>query len=159
MRIEAVVSSPVGNLCIVEEDGAIVGVSLTDAPVHRPETPLIARCAMQLAAYFAGQLRVFDLPLAPVGTAFQQSVWAALRTIPYGETRSYGQVAQALGKPGAARAVGRANHENPLMIVIPCHRVVNADGTMGGYNGGVRIKEKLLALERDIAAGEACIIS
>ena len=98
----------------------------------------------QLAAYFGGTLRDFDLPLIPRGTAFQLEVWEALRRIPYGTTTSYGALAAALGRPGASRAVGGANHNNPLPVVVPCHRVVGAGGTLGGYAGGVRFKRILL---------------
>ncbi len=101
----------------------------------------------QLAAYFAGTLQSFDLPLMPRGTAFQQRVWQALLLVPYGTSSSYGQLARALGQPGAARAVGGANHCNPLPIVIPCHRVVGANGRLGGYAGGVHFKRLLLDLE------------
>ena len=101
----------------------------------------------QLREYFAGTRRTFDLPLAPRGTAFQQRVWAALRAIPYGETCTYGELAAAIGSPSASRAVGMANHHNPIPIVIPCHRVIGANGTLTGYAGGLEIKRKLLALE------------
>lgn len=106
----------------------------------------------QLRAYFAGELREFDLPLAPEGTPFQQAAWAALREIPYGETRTYGEQARRLGQPNASRAVGAANGRNPLGIVIPCHRVIGASGKLTGYYGGLRIKEALLELERSRAA-------
>ena len=101
----------------------------------------------QLKAYLAGRLRDFDLPLAPQGTPFQQKVWAALAAIPYGETRSYKQVAEAVGCPRGCRAVGLANNRNPIAIVIPCHRVIGADGALVGYGGGLPIKECLLRLE------------
>ena len=101
----------------------------------------------QLDAYFAGKLRQFDLPLAPEGTAFQRDVWAYLATIPFGETRSYGDLARALGRPGSARAVGAANGANPLPIFLPCHRVIGADGTLTGFGGGMERKAFLLTLE------------
>jgi methylated-DNA-[protein]-cysteine S-methyltransferase len=107
-----------------------------------PFTPV----ARQLREYFAGTRRAFDLPLAPVGTSFQLAVWRALRAIPYGETRSYGQLAQALGA-GGARAVGLANGSNPLPIIVPCHRVIGADGSLTGFGGGLSIKHALLTLE------------
>lgn len=101
----------------------------------------------QLHDYFAGTRTTFDLPLAPEGTAFQQTVWEALTTIPYGETWTYGQLAEAIGRPTAARAVGSANGANPLPIVVPCHRVIGSSGTLTGYRGGVRFKQALLDLE------------
>lgn len=109
--------------------------------------PLLQEAARQLAAYFAGKLRRFELPLRPAGTPFQQRVWAALCEIPYGEVRSYGAIAARIGSPKAARAVGRANHGNPLPIVIPCHRVIGASGALTGYGGGLPIKEYLLRIE------------
>lgn len=102
--------------------------------------------------YFDGELTTFDVPLAAVGTPFQRSVWAALRRIPYAETRSYGQLAQAIGRPEAARAVGAANGANPLGIIVPCHRVVGADGSLTGYGGGLERKRFLLEFERRRAA-------
>ena len=110
-------------------------------------SPLLDAAEAQLREYFAGTRRTFDLPLAPRGTAFQQRVWAALRAIPYGETCTYGELAAAIGSPSASRAVGMANHHNPIPIVIPCHRVIGANGTLTGYAGGLEIKRKLLALE------------
>jgi methylated-DNA-[protein]-cysteine S-methyltransferase len=101
----------------------------------------------QLAEYFAGTRRTFELPLHPAGTPFQQRVWGALRDIPYGETASYGQTAAAVGAPSAARAVGLANGQNPISIVVPCHRVVGADGSLTGYGGGLPAKQWLLAHE------------
>lgn len=101
----------------------------------------------QLAAYFGGELRDFDLDLAPAGTAFQQSVWSALRTIPFGETRSYLDIATTIGKPSACRAVGAANGANPIPIVIPCHRVIGSGGSLTGFGGGLDVKRRLLQLE------------
>ena len=103
--------------------------------------------ASELVEYFTGSRTQFDIEAAPNGTTFQLAVWKQLLKIPYGETRSYGQVAAALGQPGAARAVGMANHRNPVPIVIPCHRVVAAGGGLGGYGGGVELKRRLLQLE------------
>jgi methylated-DNA-[protein]-cysteine S-methyltransferase len=102
----------------------------------------------QLEAYFAGERREFDLELDLVGTSFQRQVWEALLTIPYGETRSYGQVAEQIGSPGASRAVGLANGHNPIGIIVPCHRVIGANGNLTGYGGGLDRKRALLALER-----------
>jgi O-6-methylguanine DNA methyltransferase len=108
---------------------------------------ILQRAQEQLHAYFAGRRRAWDLPLDIYGTPFQQAVWKLLLDIPYGETRSYAQLAAALGRPGAARAVGQANGANPLPIVVPCHRVVQADGSLGGYGGGLALKRALLELE------------
>lgn len=113
------------------------------------ENPAVFREAIrQLRAYFAGELKQFDLPLAPEGTPFQQKVWRELCNIPYGETTSYGELARRVGNSKACRAVGLANGSNPIPIVIPCHRVIGANGKLTGYGGGLHIKEKLLALEQ-----------
>jgi methylated-DNA-[protein]-cysteine S-methyltransferase len=112
------------------------------------ETVVIKKAANQLDEYFAGRRRSFDLPLAYHGTGFRKSVWDSLRAIPYGQTRSYKEVAAAVGNPNACRAVGMANHNNPIAIVIPCHRVINQGGNPGGYAGGPRAKEYLLELEK-----------
>ena len=143
-----VMESPVGPLRIDEEGGFITGVDRTAAPLKAPDTPLLQECVRQLRAYFDGSLTVFDLPLNPQGTPFRRRVWAALQAIPYGETRSYGQLAKALDCPGAARAVGGANHHNPIAIIIPCHRVIGADGSLTGYGGGLAMKDWLLRHER-----------
>ena len=110
-------------------------------------SPLLDEAEGQLEEYFAGRRRSFDLPLDPKGTPFQRSVWAALCEIPWGETRSYGEIARRVGKPGAARAVGMANHRNPIAILIPCHRVISANARLSGYAGGRDRKEYLLSLE------------
>jgi methylated-DNA-[protein]-cysteine S-methyltransferase len=111
-------------------------------------TPLLLEAERQLVEYFSGARRAFRLPLSPEGTPFQQAVWKALLQIPYGETRSYGEVARMVGRPGAARAVGQACNRNPLGIVVPCHRVVGRDGALTGYAGGIHMKRRLLALEK-----------
>ena len=110
--------------------------------------PVLREAERQLRAYFAGELRQFDLPLEPAGTPFQQRVWTELLRIPYGETRSYMEVARSIGAPAAVRAVGAANGANPLPIVVPCHRVIGAGGKLVGYGGGLPLKRRLLALER-----------
>ena len=151
------ISSPVGPLTLVARDDALTAIlweserpgrvplgPLAEAPDH----PVLREADRQLAAYFAGQLRAFSLPLRFAGTEFQKSVWQALLTIPYGETRSYGDVARQIGRPSAVRAVGAANGRNPISIVAPCHRVVGSDGTLTGFAGGLAAKEHLLALER-----------
>jgi methylated-DNA-[protein]-cysteine S-methyltransferase len=106
------------------------------------------RAAQELKEYAAGERRRFTVPLDLEGTSFQQKVWQALRTIPYGETRSYGEIARQVGNPRAARAVGMANHENPIAVMVPCHRVIAGDGSLGGYAGGLAKKSRLLELER-----------
>lgn len=151
-RTHALVDSPIGPLTTVVEDGALVGLYLPDH-AHPPASvgdpgPVLLGLAEQLGAYFAGELRAFDLPLSARGTPFQERVWAALREVPYGTTTTYGALARSLGVPGGARAVGLANGRNPLSIVVPCHRVIGADGRLTGYAGGVERKRALLALER-----------
>ena len=142
-----------GWLRVVEENAAIVRLDIlreqTEAPVDwkRKDTDLLLEAGRQLEEYFAGIRAGFSLPLAPQGTDFQKAVWRQLEAIPYGETRTYGQIAAALGKPKASRAVGGANHNNPIAIVIPCHRVIGANGSLTGYAGGLDLKEKLLHLE------------
>ena len=110
-------------------------------------TPLLKEGERQLLDYFRGERHTFDLPLAPEGTPFQHSVWKALAEIPWGQTRSYGDIARRVGRPGGAQAVGQANRKNPIPILIPCHRVIAADGTLGGYAYGLPLKQKLLELE------------
>jgi methylated-DNA-[protein]-cysteine S-methyltransferase len=117
---------------------------------HDPGAAPLPAVREQLAQYFAGKRQVFELPLAPVGTEFDQAVWALLRAIPYGETRSYGQLARALSKPGSFRAVGRANGRNPIGIIVPCHRVIGSDGSLTGFAAGLPAKRLLLELERAI---------
>ena len=112
-------------------------------------TELTDRAAAQLLEYLAGKRRDFTVPLAPEGTVFQKRVWNALAAIPYGETRSYGQIAAAVGSPRAFRAVGLANNRNPIAVLIPCHRVIGADGGLVGYGGGLDLKRRLLALEQE----------
>ena len=115
---------------------------------RNPRFPLLVETQRQLRSYFAGELRRFDLPLAMAGTPFQQRVWNELVKIPYGETRSYAEVAHAIGASSAVRAVGAANGANPIPIVVPCHRVIGASGKLVGYGGGIPLKRRLLALER-----------
>jgi methylated-DNA-[protein]-cysteine S-methyltransferase len=136
---------PLGRLVIAEAEGAIVAIDWSDEPAGIA-TPLLIEARRQIAAYFARRLTRFELPLAPRGSSFEQRVWAAMRHIPYGETRSYGELAEAIGT--AARAVGRACARNPIPILIPCHRVLAKDG-LGGYSGGAGppTKRRLLALE------------
>ena len=143
--------TPVGKLCIGEEDDSITRVTWSKVPQEyiQEETELILNCKIQLEEYFAGNRKQFDLPLAPKGTDFQKRVWKALTDIPYGETRTYGEIAAAVGSPKAARAVGMANNKNPIGIIVPCHRVVGADGKLVGYAGGMEKKEWLKNLEQE----------
>jgi methylated-DNA-[protein]-cysteine S-methyltransferase len=153
-----VMDSPIGELRIIEHNGAITAIEFSPfvATTGRPlgerydADPLLAEAVRQLRAYFNRDLKEFDLPLAPHGTAFQQLVWEQLRKIGFGETASYGEIARRLGKTNAAsRAVGLANGRNPIAIVIPCHRVIGADGKIVGYAGGIERKQTLLELEQD----------
>jgi methylated-DNA-[protein]-cysteine S-methyltransferase len=152
-RSYTVVPSPIGDLVLTGDGTALSGLYLERPPrgldpSWRSDARPFRAATEQLAAYFAGELREFDLPVAPVGTAFQLEVWHRLRTIPYGETRTYGAIAAAIGRPGASRAVGLANGRNPVSIVVPCHRVIGSDGTLTGYAGGLPRKRWLLAMER-----------
>ncbi len=158
----AVLDSPVGPLTLVAEDGALTAVLMV---THRqPRVRLgerrdqdLAPATEQLTEYFAGERTVFDLVLRPVGPAFDQRVWALLREIPYGETRSYADLARRLGGTGFSQAVGRANGRNPLAVVVPCHRVVGSDGSLTGYAGGVERKRTLLHLENPARHGEVTL--
>lgn len=127
--------------------------------VHDDNAAPFAAAREQLAAYFDGRLREFDLPLAPRGTPFQQRVWEALRQIPYGQTLSYGELARRIGHPAGARAVGLANGRNPVSIIVPCHRVIGADGRLVGYGGGLDCKQALLEFEANVLAGQATLFS
>ena len=147
-----VIDSPIGPLRLVAADGALTAIDFSpfgDRPGDEAaEEPVLQQAAAQLAEYFAGERTDFDLPLAPRGTAFQQQVWAELVKIGYGGTASYGEIAHRLGLTNAAsRAVGTANGRNPIPIIVPCHRVIGADGTLTGYAGGIERKRILLDLE------------
>ena len=151
-----VTSSPVGRLTLVASDDGLAGILWpTERPgrVRLPQAtedqrhPVLVETERQLKEYFAGRRRAFALTLDVVGTAFQKKVWNALFTIPFGETRSYAQIARQIGRPTAARAVGAANGRNPVSIVAPCHRVVGSTGTLTGFAGGLDAKARLLALE------------
>ena len=146
--------TPVGPVTVTASDDAVTGLRFgTELPEgaqpcrEEEARPLLRETARQLREYFAGERRTFTLPLAPHGSEFQKKVWAALRTIPYGETRTYKQIAEQIGHNLAFRAVGMANNRNPIGILIPCHRVIGYDGKMTGYAAGSGIKEQLLALE------------
>ena len=149
------VESPVGPLLLAGDDEGLRFLLFTKGrdkarptPEWEPDRSRLKESARQLGAYFAGRLRDFDLPLAPQGTSFQTAVWSALLKIPYGETVSYGQIADRLGNPKAVRAVGLANGSNPIAIIIPCHRVIGSNGSLTGYGGGLPIKQALLSLEK-----------
>jgi methylated-DNA-[protein]-cysteine S-methyltransferase len=170
MKQHTVIDSPYGTLTLVADDGVLCGLYMIDQR-HRPPQETFGmgvpprersrawgradrpfgEAIDQLNAYFAGELKDFTLPLRLHGTPFQRNVWEQLRKIPYGETRSYGQLATALGSPGASRAVGLANGRNPIGIIVPCHRVIGASGSLTGYGGGLPRKQRLLELERGTA--------
>lgn len=143
---------PIGTLAIAEDGAGITNVFFkgeeTPKEFMEQETPLLQKAAEQLREYFEGRRNAFDLTLSLCGTKFQQADWQALQTIPYGETRSYKQIAEQIGNPKACRAVGMANNRNPVMIIVPCHRVVGHDGKMVGYAGGLDTKKYLLELEQ-----------
>lgn len=157
------VSSPVGGLRLVAGDDSLVAVLWENDDPGRvrlgpltgnPDHPVLAETERQLGLYFAGRLRVFALPLRFIGTGFQTCVWEALLTIPFGETRSYADIARQIGRPTACRAVGAANGRNPISIIAPCHRVIGSGGGLTGFAGGLAIKRRLLDMESgQIAAG------
>lgn len=146
-----------GDFTVVGDDAALISVSFPGAeppadgswgsPVDLADHRVLRAAATQLAEFFAGERRSFDLPLRPGGTEFQQAAWTALLAIPYGETRTYGEQARILGRPSASRAVGGANNRNPIPVIIPCHRVVGSSGSLTGYAGGMDLKARLLDLE------------
>jgi methylated-DNA-[protein]-cysteine S-methyltransferase len=153
-RTHTVVASPIGPLTVVREDGALVRLAMSppgqfvEAELGERTDDGFADVTRQLGEYFAGERTAFDLPLRPVGSGFELAVWDQLTRIPYGATRSYGSVAAAVGEPGGAQAVGSANGRNPLAVVIPCHRVIGADGSLVGFGGGLARKRFLLDLEQ-----------
>jgi methylated-DNA-[protein]-cysteine S-methyltransferase len=150
------IASPLGTLTLVADEDALVAVLWPDddprrvplGPQEARDHPVLAAAARQIDGYFAGERRAFDLPLAPAGTPFQRAVWDALAAIPFGETRSYADLARAIGSPDAVRAVGAANGRNPLSIILPCHRVVGSAGALTGFAGGLTAKRWLLAHEQ-----------
>jgi len=158
----ATCASPIGDILVVADDVGLRELHLpgsfaprADVSAGGPAADTLARVRRQLDAYFAGELTEFDLPLAPSGTAFQLQVWQALADIPYAKTESYGSVAARIGNPKASRAVGMANNKNPLAIVLPCHRVIGANGSLVGYGGGLPMKDWLLQHERLVAARDS----
>jgi len=146
----AMMNTPIGPLTLASTDR---GLSYVSFGTKIPKDGIVDEQAnrifiQQLSEYFEGKRTHFDFPLDFQGTPFQMSVWRALIDIPFGQTRSYGDIAKSVGKPGAARAVGMANHENPIAIVVPCHRVVGSDGSLTGYAGGLHLKQHLLSIEQ-----------
>ncbi len=161
-RMHAVIDSPIGPLTLIAQDGRLAGVHMEvtryepdaaalGAAVPSESEPVLDAAAGQLGAYFSGELTSFDLPLTLGGTEFQRAVWAGLRAIGYGETISYSELARRIGQPSATRAVGLANGRNPVAIVVPCHRVIGADGSLTGYGGGMERKRFLLGLEQRVS--------
>lgn len=155
--------SPIGPLTVAGTGSTLTHLRMA-GQTHEPDRAdwvsadgAFADVVEQLEAYFAGSLTEFDVELQLIGTEFQRRVWAALQTIPYGETRSYGQIAEQIGSPGASRAVGLANGRNPIGIIVPCHRVIGSTGGMTGYGGGVDRKQRLLALEKDRSSAQAAL--
>lgn len=155
------IASPVGTLTLAASEKGLVAILWEnddprrvrlDMETENADHPILIAAEQQLADYFAGRQTHFDLPLDFRGTDFQQQVWAALLTIPFGETRSYADIARAIGRPTACRAVGAANGKNPISIVAPCHRVIGANGTLTGFAGGMKAKEYLLTLEGGLLA-------
>ncbi|MBI6546698.1 MAG: methylated-DNA--[protein]-cysteine S-methyltransferase [Cyanobacteria bacterium NC_groundwater_1444_Ag_S-0.65um_54_12] len=167
----AIVNSPLGRIRLFAKDGSLCGLYLDGQTIMPPARscndcqpgseckklgdPVLELAAIQLEEYFAGRRQSFDLPLQAVGTPFQQAVWNALRTIPFGVTRSYAEIAQAIGRPTATRAVGAANGRNPLSVIVPCHRVIGADGSLTGYGGGLEFKRWLLDFEAKVHGGSS----
>jgi methylated-DNA-[protein]-cysteine S-methyltransferase len=166
MKKAYIYNTKLGKILIAEDGNKITEVSLTAGQTDRcgnsgqsglsyqdyemEETVLIKEAARQLTQYLEGARKDFTVPLQPEGTLFQKKVWEALRAIPYGETRTYRQIAEAIGSPKACRAVGMANHHNPVMVIIPCHRVIGADGSLTGYAAGLDVKKLLLTMESEI---------
>lgn len=154
-RYFTTLNSPIGELLLTGDEGCLTGLYMAAANDYSDKRKARTRndaafadAAVQLSEYFAGERREFDLRCSPSGTPFQKNVWRALSEIPYGETRSYGEIAAAVGRPKAARAVGMANNRNPIAVVVPCHRVIGASGSLVGYGGGLDRKTLLLSLER-----------
>ncbi|MFF3671348.1 methylated-DNA--[protein]-cysteine S-methyltransferase [Microtetraspora malaysiensis] len=157
-RTHTVVDSAVGPLTLVAVNGTLAGLYMhrqrhrpPEETFGEPDAEPFGEAAAQLRAYFGGQRTDFDLPMLLAGTPFQQRVWSALRDIPYGETITYGQLAERIGQPTAARAVGLANGKNPIGIIVPCHRVVGSTGHLTGYGGGLETKRFLLAFEQGVS--------
>jgi methylated-DNA-[protein]-cysteine S-methyltransferase len=151
MTYQTFIETKIGRIGIAEENQVLTHVFFhhKKLPTNAVEkrTPFLREVAKQFNEYFVGKRKTFDLPLKLYGTDFQLSVWNALMTIPYGETRSYGEIAKQIGNARACRAVGMANHWNPIVIIVPCHRVIGADGSLTGFGGGLPLKQQLLDIE------------
>jgi methylated-DNA-[protein]-cysteine S-methyltransferase len=145
-------SSTVGSLTLEGDDHVLTRVGFGEPAALRGDAAATTAAALQLEQYFAGERTEFELDVEPHGTAFERRVWDAVRAIPYGQTASYAEIARRIGRPGACRAVGRANGRNPLAVIVPCHRVVGSDGSLTGYAGGIEMKRALLELERAAVA-------
>ena len=145
---KAVIDSPVGALLLKSDGEYVTEVSFTDEAAFQDDCALLKKCKEELDAYFSKILREFTVPVKLVGTDFRKKCWEALRAIPYGETISYKQLAAKIGSPKACRAVGGANHHNPVVVIVPCHRVIGADGGLTGFGGGLDKKRVLLELEK-----------
>lgn len=149
MKFKHNYQTTIGQIEITEENNYIVGINFnTESNIEDCETRLIKETYTQLKEYLSGKRKTFDIPIKMQGTKFQKTVWNELVKIPYGETRSYKQIAENIGNPKACRAVGMANHNNPIAIIVPCHRVIGANNKLVGYAGGLNIKQKLLKLEK-----------
>ena len=150
MKYVKYTNTKIGNMAIIEENNKIIAIEINQPikeDIIQKDTPLLKETEKQLLEYLEGKRKVFDVPLNPKGTKFMKEVWTALQEIPYGQTRTYGQIAKRIGKPKAARAVGMANHRNPIPIITPCHRVIGSNGKLVGYALGMEMKEFLLTLE------------
>ena len=149
---ERLINSPVGLLTLRAEDGALTAILFGDQRTGLPGSDqILDQAEAELKEYFAGERKEFAVPVRLTGTEFQKKVWAALAEIPYGEKATYGEIAARIGKPKACRAVGTANHHNPVPIIVPCHRVIGAGGSLTGYGGGLEVKAYLLTLERHVS--------
>ncbi len=150
MKYVKYTNTKIGNMAIIEENNSIIEIQMNkkiEEQISQKDTPLLKETEKQLLEYLEGKRKAFDVPLNPKGTKFMKEVWTALQEIPYGQTRTYGQIAKRIGKPKAARAVGMANHRNPIPIITPCHRVIGSNGKLVGYALGMEMKEFLLTLE------------
>lgn len=149
MKYKHTYQTIIGNIEITEEAGYIIGVNFNrESNIVDKETELIKETNKQINEYLEGKRKIFDVPIKMQGTEFQKSAWKELTKIPYGETRNYKQIAEGIGNPKASRAVGMANHNNPIAIIVPCHRVIGSNNKLVGYAGGLDIKEKLLEIEK-----------
>ena len=149
-KISYIYNTEIGKFQIIEESGVIIGVNFnTDTNIRGQESKLIRTTYLQIKEYLQEKRKEFDIPIKMYGTEFQKKVWKELQKIPYGETRSYKQIAENIGNSKACRAVGMANHNNPIAIIIPCHRVIGTNDKLVGYAGGIDIKQKLLNLEKN----------